>query len=298
MLRLPFLCALLLLSSSGATLRAQSMALLPGTTMEVMGGTTVRLLSPVQWQVQAGSTVLNDGMIELAPAATISEAVGSPIEGAGTERIQRTYGTALVNEQPGGLGLQVSTVVAPGTITLERGHAPILEPGGQEGIGRWFRWSADVNTGLDATAAFAYDPVQLNGVAEADQVLHVLQANSYWLAIPSSVNTSLDRVEASGLDSLGFLTTFAGALTTGIAERVRAEGAVLVPTLADVAVQLIALPADRERALEVYDASGKRVLDLRLPAGARRITMDVSALAPGIYAVRLHGDRELRFVRA
>jgi len=274
------------------------MALLPGTTLEVMGGTTVRVLSPVEWQVQAGATVLNDGTIELAPAATLNEAAGSPINGAGTERIQRTYNAPLVNEDPGGLGLQVSTIASPGTITLERGHAAVMEPGGQEGTGRWFRWTADVNTGLDATVAFAYDPVQLNGVAEADQVLHVLQANSYWLAIPSSVNTSLDRVEASGLDSLGFLTTFAGALTTGIAERVRAEGAILVPTLADVTVQLIALPTDRERTVQVYDASGKRVLDLRLPAGARRISLDVTGLAPGIYAVHFNSDRELRFVRS
>jgi hypothetical protein len=277
---------------------AQTMALLPGTTLEVMNGTTVRLLSPVQWQFQSGSTCLNDGLIELSPSATVQEAVGAPIGGLGTERIQRTYAAPLSGTEPGGLGLTVSTVGAPGAVTLERGHAPILEPGGAESTGRWFHWSADVNTGLDATVAFAYDPTQLNGVSETDQVLHVLQANSFWQAIPSSVNTGANEVDAIGLDSLGFLTTFTGALTTSIAERVRDEGAFLAPTLTETTTLLITISTDLDRPVEVFDATGKRVLGLVLPAGAPRISITVADLAPGVYTVHLGGSRSLRFIRS
>lgn len=281
-----------------ATCHAQTMALLPGTTLEVMNGTTVRLLSPVQWQFQSGSTCLNDGLIELSPNATLQEAVGAPIAGSGTERIQRSYAAPLSGSGPGGLGLTVTTVVSPGVVTLERGHTPIAEPGGAESTARWFRWSADVNTGLDATVAFAYDPAQLNGVNEADQVLHVLQANTFWQAIPSSVNTGANEVFATGLDSLGFLTTFTGSLTTGIAERVRDDGALLLPTLTETTTVLITTSMDRDRPVEIFDGTGKRVLDLLLPAGSPRIGIAVAGLAPGMYTVRLDGSRILRFIRS
>jgi hypothetical protein len=292
----PLVPALVLAGLSGSS-QAQTMAVLPGTTLEVMNGTTVRLLSPVQWQFQAGSTCVNDGLIELAPNATLQEALGAPIAGSGTERIQRGYAAPLFGSEPGGLGLTVSTVVAPGTVTLERGHTPITEPGGAESTARWFRWSADVNIGLDATVAFAYDPAQLNGVNEADQVLHVLQANTFWQAIPSSVNTGANEVVATGMDSLGLLTTFIGALTTGIAERVRDEGALLVPTVTETTTLLITAATDRDRPVEICDGTGKRVLGLLLPAGSPQLNIAVAGLAPGVYTVRLDGSRILRFIR-
>jgi hypothetical protein len=99
------------------------------------------------------------------------------------------------------------------------------------------------------------------------------------------------------MDSLGLLTTFIGALTTGIAERVRDEGALLVPTVTETTTLLITAATDRDRPVEICDGTGKRVLGLLLPAGSPQLNIAVAGLAPGVYTVRLDGSRILRFIR-
>ena len=47
----------------------------------------------------------------------------------------------------------------------------------------------------------------------------------------------------------------------------------------------------------LYDALGRRVLDLHdgaAPAGPLALRLDVSALAPGVYVVRVEGARTVR----
>ncbi len=277
---------------------AQTMALQPGTTLTVAAGTLLRIDGPITWELATGSTCVNDGNIELTPSAVIQEADGAPIMGQGLEHIAVTYANALANSDPGGLGLLVSTAVAPDVVDLWRGHVPMSEAGGAQSVARWYDWSSSVNAGLNAAIAFRYDPVLLNGIAEADQVLHVYAGGSVWSPLPSAVNTAARTVSASGLDSLGTFTTFDGALPTGIARPADRPGAVLMPTVSDTEVRLIAAPTDRSRVVDVFDATGRIVWRSVLPANGGTLTIPVSGLGTGLHLVHVQGLAALRFLRS
>mgnify|MGYP002149424644 CR=1 FL=1 len=128
-------------------------------------------------------------------------------------------------------------------------------------------------------------------------MLHVLQSNTFWLAIPSSVDAGNDRVEAIGLDSIGTLTTFSGALTTGLADGSNPTQAMLFPTVADESVMVV-LETARSLSVELLDAEGRTLRSYGSPAPSRTLRLDVSMLPAGIYLVRINGDHTLRFIRS
>lgn len=267
------------------------------TSLVVDPGTVLRIEGPLTVATTPGSSWVNNGEIHLGPEALLNEANGAPLSGTGTERITSPYTSPLSNEEPGGLRLVVTTVQPPQNVTLVRGHQPIMEPGGAVGTARWYQWYSDVNSGLDAQVRFGYDEGQLNGVAETDQVLHVLQSNTFWLAIPSSVDAGNDRVEAIGLDSIGTLTTFSGALTTGLADGAEQSQAMLFPTVADESVMVV-LETARSLSLDLLDAQGRTLRSYMSLAPTRTMRLDVSALPAGLYLVRINGGRTLRFTRS
>jgi hypothetical protein len=281
----------------GTAACAQSAQLLPGTALTVLPGTTVQVNGALGFGVGANATCINHGTIELAPQAFVQEAPGSPITGDGTERITRTFSAPLNAADVGGLGLVVTTGIAPGTVTVQRGHLPRTGQGGNTSVARWYDWDATTNTGLGATVRFGYDAVLLNGIPETDQVLHVQQSSADWVALPSAVNTVDRVVEATGMDSIGTLTTFAGALSTGLAARLRDQGALLVPTLADDEVRLLALAGTTDRPVRVVDVAGRPVWSGILPASMESVRIPVHALASGAYTVQLDEGPGLRFVR-
>jgi hypothetical protein len=289
--------AALALSSQCMALSVAQSVVEPGTALTIASGTTVTLPNGAELTTSAGSTVVNDGLLLLSPQASLNEAAGAPISGLGRERITRTYSATLNNTEPGGLRLVVTTSQAPGTVVLERGHTPVLEPGGASSIARWYDWSSAVNTGLDASVAFGYDPVQLNGINEGDQVLHVLQASSFWQAIPSGVDLGNQEVTAVGLDSLGTLTTFSGALTTGIAEGHPSDAPYLFPTISAGEVQ-VSMPAGmRAERWSLADGTGRLIAARVLQRGERWFTLDASSLAPGSYVLLINERPAGRFLR-
>ncbi|MBL8000643.1 MAG: hypothetical protein JNL05_01670 [Flavobacteriales bacterium] len=287
----------LALACLSAVLAVAQSVVQPGTTLTIASGTTLTLPDGAELATSAGSTVVNDGVLLLAPQATLDEAPGAPFTGLGRERITRTYASGLNNTEPGGLRLVVNTSQAPGTVVLERGHVPVLEPGGASSIARWYDWSSTVNSGLDASVAFGYDPVQLNGITEIDQVLHVLQANSFWQAIPSGVDVGNKQVTAVGLDSLGTLTTFSGALTTAIADGHPTDTPYLFPTISASEVQ-VSMPAGmRAERWALVDGTGRLIAARILQRGERWYTLDASALAAGTYILLLNERPAGRFIR-
>lgn len=268
-----------------------------GTTLVVDAGTVLRIEGQGTVATTPGSTWVNNGEVQLGPQALLNEANGAPISGTGTERYTATYTDPLSNTEPGGLRLVVSTVQAPQGVTLVRGHQPITEPGGAVGTARWYQWASDVNTGLDAEVRFGYDESQLNSVVETDQVLHVLQANTFWLAIPSSVDAPNDRVDAINLDSIGTLTTFSGALTTGLADGSNPLQAMLFPTVTDESV-IVVVGKSSLLSVELLDVQGRGLRSYTSPAPSRTMRIDVSGLSAGVYLVRVNGGRALRFIRS
>lgn len=268
-----------------------------GTNLTIGAGTTMTLLNGSVLATSPGAVVVNNGLLVLSPTALLDEASGAPIDGTGTERITLTYSSALNNAEPGGLGLVVTTALSPGTVVLERGHVPVVEPGGASSIGRWYDWSSTVNAGLDASIAFGYDPVQLNGINETDQVLHVRQASSLWQAIPSGVDQVDRQVNAVSLDSLGTFTTFSGALATTLPPVQATTAPVLYPTVSDNEVQVV-LPGDlAPKAWSLTDGSGRLTALVPTMRTAGWYTFDASRLAPGTYHVLINGRSAGRFIR-
>jgi hypothetical protein len=91
-----------------------------------------------------------------------------------------------------------------------------------------------------------------------------------------------------GLDSLGTLTTFSGALTTGIAEGHPIDAPFLFPTISASEVQ-VSMPAGmRAERWSLADGTGRLIAARVLQRGERWFTLDASSLAPGSYVLLIN----------
>lgn len=269
----------------------------PGTTLHVMGGTMVHLPDGLSLAMGPGASVINDGLIHLAPTAVLIEAPGSPVTGLGMERIDLLVSAPPTALEPGGLGLTITSPFVLDSLSLERGHTVLSDTSGASGIARWYRARPQVNTGLHAEVGFRYDLTELQGITEADLMLYTArQGDSIWQGIPSAVNLPLTTVLASFLDSLGTYTLFDGSIGTGSADRPRPETLHAGPNPA-VDILDVHDEADGFRELSVIDPAGRTVLRTDLGRRATHHRLTVSTLASGTYLLRTDDGRSLRFTR-
>lgn len=269
----------------------------PGTTLHVLGGTTVRLPDGLTLAVAPGAAVVNDGLIDLAPTAAIAETPGYPLTGLGVERIRLLVPSPPAALEPGGLGFRITSTSALDSLSVERGHTILSDTSGSAGIARWYRARPQVNDGLAAEIGFRYDLTELQGIAEADLMLYTArQGDSIWQGIPSVVNLPLSTVFATWLDSLGTYTLFDGSLGT-----TTPEGAVPADLSAgpNPATDVLDVRATARgfRSLTVVDAMGRAVRHQDLSGHRTRHRLPVSDLAPGTYLLRTDDGRSLRFTR-
>ena len=283
MLRTPLL---LLAIAVAAACTAQD-GVITGTTLTVDPGTTLRIEGAQTVNVQNGATVVNNGTIVFGTTAAVAEDPNAPISGSGTETTTHSYTTPLSGIYPAGLGLEISTAVAPGTLTLTRGHLHFTDNGGMQGVDRWFDVDAAVNTGLDVDAVFHYNLSQLNGANEASLTLHTRAPFNYWDSSASTVNMVAGTVSVSSLDSLGTITLFDG-ISTGVDEPAPAayniadhgDGSFMITTTSGAVIgQLI-----------VCDALGREVLLFNAPSPGYAI--DLGAFASGVYTIKAAGWRQ------
>lgn len=265
------------------------MSTLSGTTLTVTAGTTVAVDLPVTWTVESGATVVNDGTILLGENTELDEAPGAAISGAGTERTQRTFVGPVLDVDPGGLGARLTTTTTLGTTVIERGHIPYTDYSGHTSIARWIRVDPANNADLNATVAFHYDPGELGGMLELEQVLHQYLEADVWASLPSSIQTAERTVTATGLFRLGLFTTFNEALPTEIAESVGSSTYQLLANLS--AEPLLKVPEGGVvRGIELLDVLG-RIVSSGSPQWSTGVyPLTVSGLAPGRYLVRVNGN--------
>jgi len=267
-----------------------------GTTITVDAGTSLRINDAITWTIASGAQVVNNGDITFGPQAQLSEALGSPITGAGTERTTRMLNGPLVSVDPAGFGLRITTSNSLGNTLLVRGHAPITDYSGHTSIARWYRATPAVNSGLNGTVDFGYDPVELNGVIEAQQVLHIHEHDAVWHFINGSVNTAQHLVSATALDSLGWFTTFDGDLPTAITSPADPGQLWLGPNIGE-AITLHVPYGIRITSLDMIDASGAVVRSsYNADIGENRV-MSIIDLAPGAYRLRINNNTSLPFIR-
>ena len=266
------------------------MVLNAGTAMTVTGGTTVRIEAPVTFTVEAGSTLVNDGRIVFGPQAELDEQAGAPITGTGTEITSRQYSTPLNSTGPAGLGFSFTTALAPDSFIVERGHVPRINNIAAESIARWYRVRSGTVQGLGATGVLAYDPTELNSIAEtALRMARNSDGGAWWPELASSIDVGANTATAALPDILGWFTLFDDAVISDVAVVNEDNDFFLVPTVADEMVTVHG--ATRIGSIAVFDARG------RLVHSTMTAVVDVSTLASGVYAVRVNGTHHLRFVK-
>lgn len=267
--------------------------LAPGTSIQVEPGTTLRFAGPQVFSVPSGSSVVNDGTIVFEAPATLSEALGAPVTGLGTEVITVFHGAPLAGEEPAGLGLTLSTDVAPGTLTVERGHLPAIDNGGLQSIARWYDVDVTTNSGLNSTVALRYDPLELNGAIENDLLLHTAGAGNLWWYAASTVDLPGHTVTATGLDSLGTLTLF-DAISTGTTEAARSRATVLCMDVAGEWIEVRHAGNAPLGHIRIHDTQGRLVWRGFAATSAQRITIE--PWSPAVYRLSV-GAEQFGFVK-
>ena len=270
------------------------LVLMDGTVLEVDPGTSLRIGDGILFDLEATASLINNGVIGFQPTASLQEQPGNPITGAGVETTTNTYGSPLSAVDPAGLGLQMTTSLAPGMLTLTRGHLPFTDNGGMQSVARWYDVDADVNSSLNATLSFRYDLTELNGVDELDQTLHIRAPGNYWNSFTSVVDQPDHEVTATGIDSLGLFTLYDG-ISTGMASiPVAGEDLIVLMEAGFESILVITPYSSIAGRLAILDAHGKLIASVQQRSGYTRIP--VQALSSGLYLVRADGNHTRTFV--
>jgi hypothetical protein len=153
----------------------------------------------------AGNLNLNGSKLVMSPTASIAgETNARRIFGTtGTVETTRTFGSALANQTFGGIGITVTTALAPGATTIKRGHTQ--QTGlGNESIYRYFDIQPTTNTGLNATLSMDYfdNEVPVTHIEENLKFYRSTDAGLSWLRQnESSVNTGSNYMEMTAIDA-------------------------------------------------------------------------------------------------
>lgn len=275
---------------------AGQMVLDSGTSLIVTNGTQLRIEAPINFTIETGAGLVNDGLIVFGPQAELDEQTGAPITGMGTEITSRLYTAPISSVEPAGLGFSFTTATAPDSFIVERGHAARENNLNVESIDRWYHVRAGVGTGLGVSGVLAYDPSELNGIPEAAlRMARNSDGGTWWPELPSTIDAGAHTATSVLPDSLGWFTLFDDAMISSIATQVAPAGVfTLEPTLASEVVNITGRTSvDR---VELFDAKGILVV-LRSGMKPEQASIDVSGLRPGTYAVLVNNVHLLRFVK-
>lgn len=178
----------------------------PSATLQLQ--TSIRING--QLQFTNGLLHLNGNNIVLAPAALLmGENENSHITAAsgGYVQITKTL-NAPSAENPGNLGVIISSAQNLGSITISRGHQSLSGiTGGSSSILRYFDVSPSNNTGLNAALRFQYLDEELNGQNENNLTLWTTNNNVDWINLgQASRNITGNYVEQSGINTFSRFT--------------------------------------------------------------------------------------------
>lgn len=161
----------------------------------------------------AGNLDLNGNDLTLGTAeGTLSgETEARRIVGSGGGEVIKTIDlNAPSVENPGNLGLTISSAANLGTTTVKRGHVSQTLPGNAS-LERYYEVRPGNNAALNAAVSLSYFDAELNGLSEGSlESWHDEGTN--WINIePTSTDGSANFVEVA-LDTLGRMTLGGGAL--------------------------------------------------------------------------------------
>ncbi|HQW40381.1 MAG TPA: hypothetical protein PK149_04410 [Flavobacteriales bacterium] len=282
------LCPILLLDQ--AVVSGQQMRLISGT-VTVAEGTTVALEGPLEWTIDPGATVVNNGLISLGETAKIFEPVGGPITGAGTETAVLTAIVPYSNEEPGNLGLDLSSSSGPSPITVVRGHIPREFPEGDSSIGRWFELQSGpmVNGSIDVV--LTYDPSELYGLPPGNLSLFSSgDMTGPWSLMASAPDVGSNSVSGNWFQPGGYITAFDMDAPTPVPTLVVQNGFNVFPTVVNDVVHVVALDHQPIESLELFDGIGRTVPVDPIRSGVDHVQVVLTGLGVGAYFLRLNNQ--------
>lgn len=280
-----------------AAVQATAQAVLqPGTSLWVEEGTSLRLPPGLVWSIPQDAEVLNDGTIDLGPDAILNEAEGSAIQGNGTEVSRHLHAQALTAHQAGGLGLTLSTTIAPDSFTVVRGHAITDAGDGRSSVARWYTVATGSSEALGASIMFAYQDHEL-GTLDAVQLRIHRWEEEAWTGLPGASQPLERTVTATNVDAIGTITLFEANGNVGLAPTQARGSLALHPTVTDGLLHLAGDGLGSDSRITIMDQAGRTVQRMRpIPCGPW-FCIDVSQLAQGAYLLRTDQHGAMPFFR-
>lgn len=268
----------------------------PGTSLWVEEGTSMRLPPGLVWSIPQDAEVLNDGIIELGPDATLNEAEGSAIQGNGTEVSRHLHTQALAAHQAGGLGLTLSTTIAPDSLILSRGHAITDAGDGRNSVARWYTVATGTSEALGASILFAYQDHEL-GALNPDQLLIHRWEEEEWTGLQGASQPLERTVTATDVDAIGTVTLFEANGNVGLAPEPTRGSLALHPTVTDGLLHLTGEGLGSDSRITIMDQAGRTVQRMRPTPCGPWFCIDVSQLAQGAYLLRTDQHGAMPFFR-
>ncbi|MEZ4962978.1 MAG: T9SS type A sorting domain-containing protein [Saprospiraceae bacterium] len=175
-----------------------------GGSVKITGNLTVSN----QLNLVSGGLDLNGKNIELIGNGTIiGESAASFIySSTGAGVMKKTVAlNAPISENPGNIGVTITSAANLGSTTIQRGHLA-QTVNGESSIFRYYDISPTNNLGLNATVRFHYLDSELNGLPESDLTPFRFNGTN-WDNYPVSANDmSANWVETSGVNAFSMWT--------------------------------------------------------------------------------------------
>lgn len=162
---------------------------------------------------QTGTIALEGSDLTLGTdhGVLIGESETSRITGVnGGEVVKLAILTAPTAENPGNMGMTITTASNPGPTVIRRGHLPQSLPAG-ESINRYFDVTPAANAGLNATITYSYFDAELNGQTETD-LESWQQTGTNWINQEPTASDDNANFVTVTLDTLGRSTLGEGGL--------------------------------------------------------------------------------------
>jgi len=267
---------------------AQNLALSNGSLL-VSAGTTLSVDGALTFLIAPGAGVVNHGRIDLGTQANLVEQPGAPITGDGIEEATWPVAAPLNSEEPGSLGLTLTTAYADGGLRVERGHVPRTAWNGMEGIGRWYRVSVPSTTMATLDAVLHFDATELNAIMpSALAVFSGPTATGAWAATTTLLDAPAQTLSASAPAPDVFITAFdldaANGLTFG-----EPDSWSCWPRIIEE-VCWIGIPQGAAlRDAVLFDVSGRVVEQFAFTEAIGVKSITIPALRSGAYVLRLNG---------
>lgn len=264
-----------------------------GTSVIIEDGTTLNILTDQQsLNINSNGDLENNGQIFLGENVWIVEASGPPIHGTGTESISKTINGPLLNEDPGGLGCEMSTSTSINSISVIRGHTAYQNDQSEWSVERWYQVTPSVNGGLDLSLRFHYDEVELNGIVEGDLEIHRSSNNgTNWQAFISSADAGNDHVDALSIDSLALFTLFPSGINAVIEKPNTTSDIFIfpVPSAGEITISNISRIGQIEMVVIVDQLGRSQNVNSWKPLGNDVIMIDTSFLSSAVYDLLILG---------